>query len=78
VSAKSRATVELVLAAVAATGSVVSWLAAGTTVAVTPVLATEPSKTSVVYAPTMIALAFLLATVAGVLVVVGVARLRRR
>jgi hypothetical protein len=78
VSERMRATVELVLAAVAAIGSVVSWLAARATVAVAPVLPTEPAKTSVVHAPTMIALAFLLATVAGVLAVIGIARLRRR
>ena len=77
-SAKARAAIELVLAAVAAIGSVVSWLAARFTVVVAPVLPTEPAKTSVDHAPTMIALAFLLATVAGVLLVIGVARLRRR
>lgn len=77
-SAKTRAIVELVLAVAAAVGSVVSWLAASATVAVTPVLPTEPAKTSVVYEPTMIALAFLLAAIAGMLVVIGVARLRRR
>jgi len=78
VNARTRATIELVVAVVAAIGAVASWLAAASTVAVAPVLATEPSRTAVVYTPPMIAVAFLLAILAGVLVVVGVARLRRR
>ena len=72
-----RAVVELVLAAVAAAGSVYCWLAARTTEMAPPVLPTEPSQVSTVYYPPLIALSLLLATVAGVLAVVGVARLRR-
>lgn len=74
---KVRAIVELVLAAAAVIGSVASWLSARSTEAVAPVIPGEPSKSAVVYDPSMISLALLLATVAGVLIVLGVARLRR-
>lgn len=77
-TAKRRAITELVVAVVAAIGSVWCWLAAGTTVAVAPVLDGEPTKASIVYAPSTIALAFLLAMLAGVLAVLSVARLRRK
>jgi hypothetical protein len=72
-----RARIELVLAVVAAVGCVLSWLAARSTVDVAPVLEGEPMTTSVVYSPPLLVLSLLLATVAGVLVVLGVARLRR-
>jgi len=72
-----RATIELVLAAVALIGSVVSWLAADSTADVAPVIAGEPAKTSTVYDPSLVTLALLLVTIAGVLLVVGMARLRR-
>jgi hypothetical protein len=72
-----RARVELVLAAVAAAGCVLSWLAARSTVVVAPVLDGEPMTTSVVYNPPLLVLSLLLATAAGVLAVLGIARLRR-
>ena len=72
-----RAMVELVLAVVAAVGCVLSWLSAGSTVVVGPVLDGEPKTTSVVYSPPLLMLSLLLATVAGVLAVVAIARLRR-
>jgi hypothetical protein len=72
-----RARVELALAAVAAAGCVVSWLAASSTVVVAPVLEGEPQTTSVVYSAPLLVLSLFLATIAGVLVVLGVARLRR-
>jgi hypothetical protein len=72
-----RATIELVLAVVAAAGCVLSWLAARSTVVVAPVLDGEPMTTSVVYSPPLLVLSVLLATVAGVLAVLGIARLRR-
>jgi hypothetical protein len=72
-----RARVELVLAVVAAVGCVLSWLAASSTVVVAPVLEGQPSTTSVVYSPPLLGLSLFLATVAGVLAVVGIARLRR-
>ncbi|ORA25479.1 hypothetical protein [Mycobacterium aquaticum] len=74
---KIRAVIELVVAVCAAAGCVVSWLAAGTTVDVAPILAGEPSTTSVVHSAPLLVLSLLLATVAGVLTVLGIARLRR-
>jgi hypothetical protein len=73
-----RAALEFVLAAAAAVGSVLSWLAAGMTVVAPPVLEGEPSMTSVEYSAPLLGLALLLVTVAGVLVVLAVAHLRRR
>jgi hypothetical protein len=73
-----RARVELVLAVVAAAGCVLSWLAASSTVVVAPVLEGEPQTASVQYSAPLLVLSLFLATVAGVLVVVAAARLRRR
>jgi len=73
-----RARVELALALVAAAGCVLSWLGARDTVSVARVLSGEPQTTSVIYYPPLIALSLLLATIAGVLGVLAVARLRRR
>lgn len=72
-----RGIVELVLALVAAVGSVLSWIASMSTVQVPPILEGEPLTTSLVYSPPLLTLSLLLATVAGVLAVVGVTRLRR-
>lgn len=72
-----RAVVELLLAGCAAVGAVLSWLAASSAVTVAPVAEGEPTTTSLVYYPPMITLSLLLATAAGVLVVLGVTRLRR-
>ena len=73
-----RAALELVVAVAAAVGSVLSWSAAATTVVVAPVLEGEPQTASVEYSAPMLGLALLLATVAGVSVVLAVAHLRRR
>ncbi|KUH82418.1 MULTISPECIES: hypothetical protein [unclassified Mycobacterium] len=73
-----RATLVLMLALAAAVGSVLSWLAATTTVAVAPVLEGEPPTTSVEYSAPLLGLALALAAVAGVLAVLAVARFRRR
>jgi hypothetical protein len=73
-----RARLELVLAVVAAAGCVLSWLAASSTMVVAPVLDGEPQTTSMIYSPALVVLSLLLATVAGVLAVLGLARLRRR
>lgn len=75
--ASVRAAVLLLLAVAAALGCVLSWLSASSTVVVAPVLEGEPSTTSVVYSAPLLGLSLLLATVAGVLAVLGVARLRR-
>ena len=75
--ARRRARIELLLAAIAAVGCGWSWLRAQTTVAVAPILPGEPRTTSVVYYPPLLVLALMFATVAGVLAVVAIARLRR-
>jgi len=77
VMARFRAVVELLLAGVAAVGCAASWSAVRTTVAVAPALKGQPATASVVYDPPMLLVTLLLAAVAGMLAVVGVARLRR-
>lgn len=72
-----RARIELVLALLAVVGCVLTWLAAMSTVEVAPVLDGEPMTTSVIYSPPLLVASLFLATVAGVLSVLGVARLRR-
>jgi NO-binding membrane sensor protein with MHYT domain len=47
------------------------------TVAVAPVVDGQPVTSSVVYNPSLLLLTLLLATAAGMLAVIGVARLRR-
>lgn len=74
---KRRATVELVLAVVAALGAVWSWFGAQSVVTVAPILDGEPQTTSVAFSPPMLVLMLVLVTVAGVLAVDGIARLRR-
>ena len=74
---RRRAVLELVLAVLAAAGAVLSWFGAQSIVAVAPVLPDQPQTISVVFSPPMLVLMLLLATVAGVLAVDGIARLRR-
>jgi hypothetical protein len=74
---RARGLILLVLAVVAAAGGVVSWLAASSTAQAEPIIASEPSMSTVVYDPSLIVLAVLLVTVAGVLAVLGVTALRR-
>lgn len=73
-----RALVELLVAAAALVGAVLSWLAAASTIVVPPVLEGEPQTTSVQYDAPLIGLSLLLTAVAGVLTVLAVARIRRR
>jgi hypothetical protein len=73
-----RAIIELLVAVAAAIGCVLSWLAARSTVDVAPLLEGEPMTTSVVYSAPLLVLSLLLATVAGVLAVLAIARSRRR
>jgi NO-binding membrane sensor protein with MHYT domain len=75
--ARIRASIELVLAAAAVLGCAVSWSGVRSTVPVAPVLDGQPATTSVVYDPQLLLLTLLLATAAGMLAVIGVARLRR-
>lgn len=76
-SARSRAVGELGLAGIAVLGCVFAWSEVRSTVAVAPVADGEPVTTSVAYDPQFLLLTLLSATVAGVLAVVGGARLRR-
>jgi hypothetical protein len=76
-TARRRAILELLLAIVAAAGCVLSWLGAQSTVAVAPVIEGEPMTTSVIYSAPLLVLSLVLATVAGVLAVLGLASLRR-
>ncbi len=67
-----RVTIKLVGAVVAAAAAVWCWFGAQTIVTVAPILEGEPQTTSVAYSPPMLVLMLLLATVAGVLAVLGV------
>jgi hypothetical protein len=71
------AAVELILAVAAAAGCVVAWISARSAVSVPPILEGEPWTTQTIYSAPSVALSLLLATVAGVLAVLGVSRLRR-
>jgi NO-binding membrane sensor protein with MHYT domain len=75
--ARFRAVVEIVLACAAAAGCAISWAGVRSTVTVAPVANGQPVTRSVVYDPALLLLTLLLATAAGMLAVVGVARLRR-
>jgi hypothetical protein len=77
VIARFRALVELGLAIAALVCAGVSWSHARHTVGVAPIADGQPITTSLVYDPQQLLLTMLLATLAGVLVVVGAARLRR-
>jgi hypothetical protein len=70
--------VQLVLAVVAAGGAALCWSAVRSLVEVPPIIDGQPATVSVVYDPPLMVLAWLLATTAGVLLVLGVAGLRRR
>ncbi len=72
---------QLVLAVLAAAGAVVSWMQVRSIVDVAPVTDGQPATTSVLYDPPLMVLTMVLATAAGVLLVLGVAglvRARRR
>jgi hypothetical protein len=75
--ARFRAIVELLLACAAVAGCAISWSAVRSTLTVAPVAKGQPVTTSVVYDPSLLLLTLLLATAAGMLAVVGTARLRR-
>ncbi|WP_246398708.1 hypothetical protein [Mycobacterium vicinigordonae] len=61
----------------AAVATGISWMHTRSTVAVAPVADGQPSTLSVVYDPQQLVLTMMLATVAGILAVVGLARWRR-
>lgn len=74
---RTRAVAELVLACAAVLGAVLSWSHVRSTVQVAPIADGEPVTASVIYDPQLLLLTLLLASGAGVLAVVGAARLRR-
>jgi hypothetical protein len=69
--------VQLVLASLALIGAVLSWLQVRSIVDVAPIADGQPATTSVAYSPPMMLLTMLLATAAGILLVLGVAGLVR-
>jgi cell division protein FtsX len=73
-----RAVLELGLALAALVGVGMSWSHARHVVDVAPITDGQPSTTSLVYDPQLLLLAMLLAMIAGVLAVLGAARLWRR
>ncbi len=75
--ARYRAVVELALACAALVGGGVTWVHARHTVSVAPIADGQPITTSLVYNPQLLLLTLVLVTIAGVLVVVGIARLLR-
>jgi hypothetical protein len=77
VIARYRALGELILACAALVGAGVSWSHARHTVSVAPIADGQPLTTSLVYHPQLLLLTLVLVTTAGVVAVVGMARLRR-
>lgn len=69
--------VELMLACAAVAGCAISWSRVRSTVTVAPVAGGQPVTTSVVYDPALLMVTLLLAAAAGMLAVIGAARLRR-
>jgi len=70
--------IQLILAALAVAGAAVSWTQVSSIVDVAPVAPGQPATTSVAYYAPMLMLTLVLATTAGVLIVLGIAGLRRR
>ncbi|OIN80324.1 hypothetical protein K3U93_20830 [Mycobacterium malmoense] len=75
--ARYRALVELGLACAALVGAGVSWTHARHIVGVAPIADGQPTTTSLVYDPQLLLLTLVLVTTAGLLLVAGIARLRR-
>lgn len=76
-NARPRAVVELGLACVAFVCSGLTWFHSHHTVIVAPIADGQPSTTSLLYNPQLLLLTLVLLTSAGVLAVIGTARLRR-
>ncbi|MGO9507186.1 MAG: hypothetical protein ACLPXZ_07540 [Mycobacterium sp.] len=72
-----RAGAELALACTALVAAGVSWTHTRSSVAVAPVADGQPATESLIYHPQQLVLTLLLVTIAGVLAVVGAARLSR-
>jgi hypothetical protein len=76
-SARYRAILELGLAFAALICSGLTWGHSHHTVTVAPIANGQPSTTSLTYDPQLLLLTLVLLTTAGVLAVIGTARLRR-
>lgn len=72
-----RALIELVFAGIALIGAGAAWTHASQTRSVAPIAEGQPATTSLVYDPQLLLLTMVLAILAGLLAVAGVARLRR-
>ena len=72
-----RHAVQLILAVAAVAGAALCWSQVTSLVDVAPVTDGQPATVSVVYDPPLMMLSWLLATAAGVLLVLGVSGLRR-
>lgn len=72
-----RAMLELGLAGVALVCSALTWWHSHHTVTVAPIADGQPSTTSMLYDPQLLLLTLVLLTSAGVLAIIGTARLRR-
>lgn len=70
--------IQLCLACAALAGAGICWVHARHTATVGPIADGQPSTTSLVYNPQLLLLIAVLASAAGVLAVLGVARLMRR
>jgi hypothetical protein len=68
---------QVVLAVAAAAGAALSWAQVQSMVDVAPITEGQPATVSVVFDPPMMVLTLLLATVAGVLAILGISGLRR-
>lgn len=69
-----RAAIEFAVALAAAVGCAASWIASRTTVVIPPVGDGEPATTSISYYPPWLFAAFVLGTLAGVLLVLATVR----
>ena len=74
----NRHVVQLVVAVLAGVAAALLWPSISTPVDVAPVTEGQPATVSIVYHAPVLLLVWLLATTAGVLVVLGVAGVRRR
>ena len=76
-TSRRRGTLELVLAGAALIGAALIWSQSHKPVAVAPIADGQPATVSVVYDPQLLLLTLLLATVGGILAILGTARIRR-